>query len=163
MKKVFLFLLTATLIVTSCQKGCGVRRPRNVNSIDWNNYNDVYTVYWNLSGECSKENRRYNEDSVIIKVSGWKAWSYDRFSLCDDPKYANQELGYTGASPIITVHYFGKDSLFSAKFNEKMDTSDLTKKCYITGRIFMKDLPKMFCCRTVPQIHLNSVDDIYFK
>ncbi|MDR1878605.1 MAG: hypothetical protein LBQ64_03455 [Bacteroidales bacterium] len=172
MKKVILFLMATTLIITSCRKACKendckkeygcdeIIRPSNLKPIDWNNYNDVYTVYWNLSDVCSKEDRRYNEESVIIKVSGWKAWSYDLFSLCDEPKYANQELRYTGAYPIITVKHFAIDD---SLFNAKMDTSDLKKKCYITGRILMAELPTMYCCLTIPEIHLYSIDDIYFE
>ena len=32
---------------SSCQKSCIKDRPKNVKPIDWNNYNDVSTVFWN--------------------------------------------------------------------------------------------------------------------
>ncbi|MDR1878607.1 MAG: hypothetical protein LBQ64_03465, partial [Bacteroidales bacterium] len=115
MKKVILFLLTATLIVTSCEKACYPKRPKNVKSVEWENYNDVYTVYWNFRSSRPKINLD-NYNGKTIKLYGWMYKhsylfdSLDRgtFSLVGDLNTVYQEspLDYS-----IPVMYVGTDSL----------------------------------------------------
>jgi hypothetical protein len=113
----------------------------------------VKTVYWNTKHSCSET---INFPSDTIKISGWKAWSYYEFNLCDDAKYADKNLGYTAATPIITIQ------CDLPEFQSKLDTSDLTKKCFIKGKLDFRRF-KRTCCVRVPVIIITNVNDIYFE
>jgi hypothetical protein len=55
--------LTAILLLfTTCEKNCIGKRPKDVKPIDWENYNDVHTVYWNY---VSLYSERKQEDEVF--------------------------------------------------------------------------------------------------
>ena len=68
MKRIILCLTAIVLLFTACDKGCNIARPKDVKPIDWENYNDVYDVYWNLLKFCSEPS---NDDGRYIKISGW--------------------------------------------------------------------------------------------
>jgi hypothetical protein len=137
-----------------CDNTCKIKHPKNLAPIDWENYNDVYTVYWNTVHCCSEI---INIQNDTIKISGWKPWSYDFFYLCDDAKYADKNLGYTAATPIIHI------ICNLPELSEKLDTSDLTKKCYIKGKICLSSETYPKGCTVEPKIEITNIDDIYFE
>jgi hypothetical protein len=157
MKKKILCLTAIFLLFAACDKGCKIKRPKDVKPIDWGSYNDVRTVYWNTRNLCSES---INCQSDTIRISGWKAWSYDSFNLCDDAKYADRSLGHTAAFPFVSIR------CYLPEFKTKMDTSDLTKKCFIKGIIHLNQgmsYPRGNCCLTWAVIEITNIDDIYFK
>jgi hypothetical protein len=111
-------------------------------------------VYWNCYSCCDEINEN---EGRTVKISGWKAWSYDAFNLCDDAKYADRKLGYTAATPFVTIR------CDLPEFQAKLDSCDLTKKCFIEGKIFLwrEDYPRG--CTAEPKIEITNIDDIYFK
>jgi hypothetical protein len=151
MKRIVLYLTALLLLFVACEKN-----PKDVKPIDWEDYNDVYTVYWNCYSSCDKIKSEYA--GKIIKISGWKAWSYDSFNLCDDAKYADRSLGYSAAFPFIPI------LCNLSEFKTKMDTNDLTKKCFIKGIIYLEsseEHPRN--CIIAPYIEITNIDNIYFK
>jgi hypothetical protein len=116
MRKLILSFTAVFLLFVACNKNCKIKYPKDVKPIDWENYNDVYTVYWNMVHCCSETIDLQNE---TIKISGWKAWSYDAFNLCGEAKYADRKLGYTAASPFITIE------CHLHEFKEKLDWRNL--------------------------------------
>lgn len=102
MKKLILCFTIIVFVFVACNKECQIKYPKNLKSIDWENYNDVYTVYWNTVHLCFET---VNLQSDTIKISGWRAWNYGSFNLCDDPKYADRNSGYTNPSPIIFINF----------------------------------------------------------
>ena len=155
MKRVILcFTALLLLLFATCEKDC-IKRPKNVEPIDWENYNDVYTVYWNTIHLCSET---INLPSDTIKIVGWRAWSYDAFNLCDDAKYADKNLGYTAAFPCITIE------CNLPEFKTKLDTCDLTKKCFIKGKLsFFYVETSGKCCKIGCRIEITNINDIYFE
>ncbi|MDR0367670.1 MAG: hypothetical protein LBH82_00840 [Bacteroidales bacterium] len=120
--------------------------------IDWENYNDVYTVYWNCYSCCDEISEN---EGRTVKMSGWKAWS-DKAFLCDDAKYADKELG-SAAYPCIAIE------CDLPEFQAKLDSCDLTKKCFVEGKIFLRKVKYPSGCAAKPIIKITNIDDIYFE
>jgi ABC-type oligopeptide transport system substrate-binding subunit len=73
MKKINLLLILsfAAVLFAACEKNCIGKRSKDVKPIDWENYNDVSTVYWNYVSLYSE--RKQEDEGKTIKISGWKA------------------------------------------------------------------------------------------
>lgn len=157
MKKIrFLIVLgisTLFLTFTACTKNCIGDPPKDLKPIDWNNYNDAYTVYWNYVTKFSKRN--IEDEGKIIKVSGWEVWSLDLFALSDDPKYTEHILGNTPRE-VVWVQF--RDPEIQAM----LDTADLTKKCFVKGKLSFVDVGSGVCRKAEPQVIVTNINDIYF-
>jgi hypothetical protein len=144
MKKMTLCFMAMLLLFAACEKGCIRKCPKDVKPIDWNNYNDVYTVDGNY---CSLYSERKQEDEgKIIKISGWKVLSADLFALSDDFNYAmyNHISGYA-TPPIVHIRgYLGPG------LQVMLDTSDLTKKCFIKGKLSLEPIEAAMCTKAIP-------------
>ena len=126
MKKIILCLTAILLLFATCDKGCKIKRPKNLKPIDWENYNDVNTVYWNCVKSCEKYSDEH--EGKIVKISGWIDWykEYNIFTLCDDSK--NLGYGSTFPSVIIKIKIPGIGGVV-------LSNKDFTKKIYIEGRL----------------------------
>ena len=133
---------------------CEIIIPKDLKPIDYDNYNDVYTVYWSFVKLCS-ENNDYKDK--IVKISGWRPWSYDLFYLCDDPKYAVRDLGHAAASPIVKIR------LELPENSAHLNNPDWSKKCFIKGELLFYHLEMGSCCKLLPEIVIKDIDDIYFE
>ena len=168
---IFVSLTTLFLIFTACdnpcecepceveKNDCTIKLPKDLKPIDWENYNDVYTVYWNLVRNRSGGNSPLDHDGDTIKISGWNVWSYSYFNylyLCDDAKYAIPELGYTGASPTIPIGCW-------TFYRTILDSCNLTKKCFVKGVLGYSSRKEKECLRYVPTVHIMDINDIYFE
>ena len=155
MKRIILYLTVIVLLFAACDRACKINYPKYVNPIDWENYNDIHTVYWNTI-HCCDETISLQSDTIMI--SGWKPWSYREFSLCDDAKYADRGLGLTAASPIISI--WSK----LPEFETILDTCDLTKKCFVKGNLsFQYGSHRQKYCRLECCIEITNINDIYFE
>jgi len=147
--------LTAKLLLFSaCDKACGTKRPKDVKPINWENYNSAYDVFYNYHTLCSEQ--RYEDSEKTIMVSGWlyRLWGGD-FILRNIPNHTNENLEY----PWIGIETFEVNK----EFNAKIDTCDLTKKCFIKGKLIINCLEKGMCSTSIPEIIISNVDDIYFE
>jgi hypothetical protein len=165
MKKIFLFVFVSTLIFSACDKSCKLRKlPKDIKPIDWENYNDVYSVKWNNINKCIEKDYSYNIEKKKIKVYGWvkqdpsghNDFSQDfihGFTLIDDQTkiFADNliDCGTVGVS-------LWKDV--------KVDTNAIIskKQCYVEGELFIECLP-IKCPSALCIINVYSSDDIYFK
>ena len=153
MRKLVALFSVLLLLFASCNKSCKIKYPKNLKQIDWENYNDVHTVYWNLVHCCSET---INLQSDTIMISGWKPSNFTTLSLCDYPNT------YYGDGTIKTLVHI---TCYLPEFKEKLDTSDLTKKCYIKGKILLQqgESYSKKDCKVVPKIKITNINDIYFK
>jgi len=172
MKQIVLCFTAILLLFTGCNKDCIIKRPKSVKPIDWENYNDVYTVYWNLLKFCSEPS---NDEGKDIKIYGWifqgliypdgkplpvDSKNFVLISNEEDIFYANYcTRGGVGIA-IGSVH---RDSLNFFDLQSKLDTSDITKKCFIKGKIGFICLHTGKCSQSEPRIYLQDVSDIYFE
>ena len=150
--KIFLVIVFGiTFLLFSCQKN--TKPPKNLQPIDWGNYNEVKTVIDNYSWR-SCDDIPSGHAGKTIKVCGL-IYLFGRlqsqFGLTDPSSedYYNS-VGVTVSPEIMD------------DFKSKLKTCDVTKKCYITGEFAIEMIHTQHCSLS-PVVFLNSVDDIYFK
>jgi len=153
-KILFLSLVSILLLFVGCEKSCNVKAPKNLKPIDWENYNDVYTVYWNYVSLEWKSNQE--DEGKTIKVSGWSPWWYDLFYLCDYAKYVDNTVRPDAIPTILIICDL-------PGFKEKLNTCDLTKKCFVKGKLSFHVNEMGFCNKVVPVIEVIDINDIYFE
>jgi hypothetical protein len=158
-----LIICAVALFAGSCEKNCEVKRPKDLNPIDWENYNDVYTVYWNYVYYGYNRPRKINEEDLgkDILVCGFvDDFGVDveqRFIIVDN---ANERFPYVYVKPS-----FGNQD-FHNQVQTMVETAYLANiKCYIKGQLGFENLtPTMSKCQAYePIITINNVDDIYFE
>ena len=156
MRKIILCLTTILLLFAACEKTCIGKKPKELKPIDWENYNDVYTVYWNYYNECRETKKEENKD---ILVSGWIQGYYGPghdFFLRDNPDMEGPRI-------VITMFLEDLISENAFKIASKLDTCDLSKKCFIKGKLFFYNESDNGCCWINPIIYLNGTNNIYFE
>ena len=168
------FLLLLAGVLASCEKEsqspdrnpCIIDRPQNLQSIDWENYNDVYTVYWTYYRR--ERNELLPEDTTkIIKVYGWIAQDnelYRRMYNADFTLIGNETGEDTPFVPFIIVG----DSEVVDAIKAKLATADPMKKCYVRGKLcfslgFCIDGEDFGCCLIYPRMRVYSANDVYFE
>jgi len=148
MKKIILVFTAIVLLFTACEKSCLEKKPKNLKLIDWENYNDVYTVYWNYHQECPGKQEDENKE---IMVYGWIKNGFMGWELVADrnsnPNGGNSHVILQAANQVPAI----------------IDSSDLTKKCFIKGILGLCNFPTNNCCHVVPLIMITNINDIYFE
>jgi hypothetical protein len=158
MKKIFALIIVLSIAGFSCGKKCNIDKPKHLKPIDWENYNDVYTVKWNYTGDCSVH---YDKEK-IIKIYGWifqpVTVAPNDFYLLSDSLLIET---HNPKCAMVRVQCFNKESL--ELIRAKFDTSDLKKKCYVTGKLVLFNLSNNDCCHTSPEIFVEKSDEILFE
>ena len=163
MKKVVLCFTALLLLYAACKPDCNPKIPKGVQPIDWENYNDVYTVKWNYTGECSSFNT-YDDNGPTIKVYGWifhpqEANPYD-FTLLSDSLFVEGD-SYKCAS--VFINFYSENIEEKEHFKTRFYAADRTKRCYVVGKLRVLEFPDNNCCTTAPAIVSMNADDIYFE
>jgi len=153
------------LFFCGCEK-CKIKYPKNIKPIDWENYNDVYTVKWNYITVGSETKTKIEQDrDKDIMIYGWvsfpHAWNIG-FGLNEffDGNGTMCTIGIQ--STIDSINNIVDYSLLE-QVRTKLDTSDLTKKCFIKGRLSSQSFPGNGCSRIEPKIMITDINNIYFE
>ena len=164
----FVSVCAALLLVAGCDKtkddGNNLS-SKTLGPVDWEGYNDVYTVYWTYTGDCSQFlSRSAGDIGKIIKIAGWLVQPGGDlpeihpgfFKLIDKPNqiYFDKK---NGTIPIQAATREVQEQL-----EIKFKNSDLTKKCYITGGLAI-DYTAGGTCRTIPLINITDADNVTFE
>ena len=179
MKKKFIMKMITicgvVLFTFSCKPTCNIKIPKGVKPIDWENYNDVYTVFWNCVKDCNKPHNDTGSEIISeIKIYGWifqghlgKTIYPGNFALIsneEDIFYPNfSTRGGTGIYIRVAKNNYEEECALIDSLKIKFAGADITKRCYIRGNIFLTTLPTNNCCTTAPEIIIDSVDDIKFE
>ena len=167
------------LFVCSCST-CKIDKPKNLKAIDWENYNDVYTVFWNGKKDCSEVSGigvwtcEDNHNLKDIKVYGWifqgafgNPVNPAEFTLISNEEdifwYNYSTRGGNGIGVSICRYTAESNEELVDALRNKFATADITKKCYVKGKFSYQGLPTNDCCSTIPVIIIFSADDIYFE
>jgi hypothetical protein len=162
--KVFSICIVA-LFAGSCGKNCEVKRPKDLKPINWESYNDVYTVRWNFVSTASGSCRKTGPTGLTLKVCGWivqgnpgEIIDPGMFLLVDDRKYI-----FASGGTIIYIKTFDKDLVDLLK--TKLAITDITKKCFIKGELYYFCYQTMGRCpdKVAPEVHIHDINDIYFE
>jgi hypothetical protein len=175
MKKIYFLLLAICLIGTACEekdKQCNnIEKPADLKPIDWENYNDAYTVYRNYYSSCGAAKRE--DIGKDIMIYGWICtiyrdkymlengdWLYDGVKLVDNPNFYNPNK----KNSLPEGTWIGIESGFPIdEFQAKLDACDLAKKCFIKGKLGFREIEAGMCCKSLPYIHIIEIENIYFE
>ena len=160
-------LYIVVLFAMGCDKNkCSPPKPPHPPlTIDWENYNNAYDVYWNYATDCSLVKRE--DEGKVIKVSGWLVQPganlheidpTEYFCLTDKPDHI-----YTDYSVRIFVADDYSVLGLKEQVKEKFENSDLTAKCYVIGLLAFGRMQTEQCCFTSPIICITNVNDIIFE
>ena len=161
MKKLFILIIVLSITGFSCNKKCGVDKPKNIKPIDWENYNDVHTVKWNFRDDCSKF--PLGRTGKTIKMYGWifhpQSVNPYLFALLSDSLFVEAD------NPKCAMVYVicDGDREECTAISSKINSSDSKRKCYVMGELSIDHLAGNTCCTSEPEILLKSSDDIYFE
>ena len=175
MKRIIIAFTALLLLFAACKEkyDCKMDHPKDLKPIDWENYNDVYTVYWNFFCFCSKV--KENPLNREIMVCGWifqgveGKYPFDNlyFTLISN----EEDIFWWNCSTRgkgVVIRPYCKDS--NGNFIDprdslriKFDTTDITKKCFIKGRLGFECLNTDGCSMAVPEIILEDINNIYFE
>jgi len=144
-----------------------IEKPDDVLPIDWENYNDVYTVFWNYrSKKCSAKTGVIGK----IKVFGWISVldlkenelllvsNLERVPVSNFDNVYDSYIYENIAVLKVSINYPIVDEL-----KAKLDTCDFTKKCFVEGNLVVEDRKEAPLCSIVPYIFLRNINDIYFE
>ena len=140
--------------------------PADVKPVDWENYNDVYNVYWNyrIDNGILEE----GPTGKTLKVEGWIApinWQDEimpgYFKLANRPYgqikdqmdwYEKYDIGIEAATSEV-----------AEQLRMKFENNNLDKKCYITGELVMIFLIGLSRNSIVPRIVITDVNNVIFE
>ena len=164
--KYLIFLTTISLIfLASCKEKedckCNETKPlHNPFPIDWENYNDPYTIHWNFrTNDCSTA----EYTGKPIKIEGWILQPGGVLQEIDPNHFyiVNAPNMIWSTCPAITIDAATPEvaELLKVKFKN----SDLSLKCYITGKLIIQVVIEKACCYTFPVIEITNTDNIIFE
>ena len=143
---------TIIFFAFSCEQNCEIKKPKGVKPIDWENYNDVYTVHWNYFKDCIEP---CGDIGRNIKIYGW----ITEYSIYSGHLYLRDTS--PNESGVVTVEITDE---IEKEIYQTLYTPDWPKKCYVNGKLSLaKSYPTDHCCQTRPKIIVYSANDIYFE
>lgn len=159
-----------TTLILSCLLSCGIScppitKPQEYQPIDWEIFNDVKTVYWNTHEYCS-DTKIWELKKSDIKVYGWifhgshnKTVPYWDFNLIQDS--VNMYDPNTIKTKSLRILCFSQIEL--ERLKNIFDTTDLTKKFYVRGKLDISCLETTGCSVTAGGVIIESADSIFFE
>jgi len=170
MKKIIICLTTCVVVsgLVSCGGECGnyFQKPANVKPIDKENYNDVYTVYWNYFDKVSlplDTEPPLSYDTVLM--CGYVAvYGMDKSdSLLWYPKLIDDSIKamyYSNAEP--EVYFYGIDAISDQV--KILINNSIPNKCYIKGIVEFDFIQQGACdIHSVPKLKITDIENIHFK
>jgi len=178
---VVLMLAGGLFLFTACERNCdtSITKPNDLLPIDWDGYNDVFTVWWNFRSNDGVPHEYLAQGKTIKlygKLGGYR-WHFSShlggndmiyFDLIDEQERDFFDPGWVSGNPYaINVHFqIHPDSLIDKdELLEQLSIwASLTKRLYIRGSLTTGAGGPHWCpCNIFPIIILNSLDDIYFE
>ena len=158
MKNLIFISLNICLFLCSCKKNehcVEIEKPSNLKPINFEDYNDVHTVYWNYLAYCDETDPNPGD---FIKVWGW---------------LTNYYLPSTGQffvhSQIAGDHRRKSLHIFlpvdeGNRLALKLGNTQLPVKCFIFGEVKLPCLAGGSCRKWVTvSLNVKNADDIYFE
>ena len=169
-------LISISLMLTTCsneqdtdeeKNECchDYEKPTDLKHIDWENYNDVSTVFWTYASRDCNADRLYEDTAKYIKVSGWLHRGYG-LNNSKHLRLVDSEadiLLYDHPNPIVHFVVAGGSDVEDS-IRAKIAAADITQKWYVRGKIsFSERSNSNICSYYLLHITINSADDVYFE
>lgn len=162
MKAKLSLLLMVVTMLCSCKHKCyDIVKPSNLKPIDWNGWNDAYTVFYtyydNYDDAC------HDHDGDTIKCYGHIAkYLYEDYSsLRSDDIFleANDRRQQAVGVGFMLQNSSEMDSLKSL-----LKSSSHSDTCFVKGTLDLWGWSGPHHCNTVyPYITVHNIEDFYFK
>lgn len=166
--RLIVVLLAAATLLCSCRKlcdGCGHRncievvKPADLKPIDWDGWNDAYTLHHTFHDKSENAQVDYCGDTIRCYGHISKYLYEDYPSLSPDGIYFEcSDAAQAVAIWFSRVHGIDKDSLV-----QLLNSSSYSDTCFVKGIFGFWVFNPMGCEYVNPAITVTSIDDIYFK
>lgn len=178
MKNLIFILCGFCLFFYSCNKkdlcfDFYTEKPTDLKSIDYEKYNDVYTVYWNYVKYCDEINRSmqdrefvYNRNNYEInpnkgdslKVWGWiTGYSIPSTGQFFIHSHIQGSSKRRSISVFLPVHVANELAM-------KLVNITFPVKCFISGEVLLPCLEEGSCRNKVTvSLYVNDVNNVYFE
>jgi hypothetical protein len=176
MNKITLASLCAVVLLAfSCRPPCHIEleKPTDIKPIDWDGYNDAYTVFWNIVSDDFHSGGTSTGDTIMVygKIDTTTLDYSNFFTLMSEQEYEHnviydymREWHYT--APSIRVFCYP----VADELREKLASCDLSRRYYVKGELGIAHIGGRdgwggadHCLFAAPDIHLYDVNDIYFE
>jgi len=132
-----------------------MEKPANIKPIDFENYNDVYTVYWNYRTYCDETDPNPGDS---IKVWGWIT-NYSLPSTGTFFIYSQPQGDYRRRVIFVLLPKHVGNELAM-----KMVNITFPAKCFLYGEVMLPCLEEGTCRNKVTvSLYVNDVNNIYFE
>ena len=157
--------MVATLLCSCKQKyTCeDIVKPTDLQPIDWNGWNDSYTVFYNFYDNDYNACHDYDGDTVLCYGHIANYLYQDYSSL--DPESIFLEAGMRQQGVCVDCWYIvqynssERDSLI-----RMLNNSSYSDTCFVKGTLELWGWDGPYQCRTVyPRLMVRRIEDIYFR
>ena len=158
MKKFVLAIIVLSCFMTGCKKQCVQPYQTNeIPTLKQDDYNSCEAIHKNFSYQLCNGNQNefpywsYQGDTIMICGYLYEYWDGNRdlFTLFDSPDNAREhEL-------LIHIHFIGSPAQLPEEF-------DISKKCYIKGRLDFEPLYTNGSAYSIKPI-IGDIQEVFFE
>ena len=158
--KLTIALLMTISLICSCRFNCrDIVKPTDLKPIDWNGWNDAYTVGYTYYDNEQDINYDHNGDTI-------RCYGHIARYLYEDYPSLNTNSVYLEAgekSDGVRI-FFDLSGSERGSLRRMLDSSSHSDTCFAKG-ILMLTPKRYHGCYIVycPDIHVSRLEDIYFK
>jgi len=158
--KLAIALFVVITLFCSCKRTCkDIVKPSDIKPIDWNGWNDAYTVGYTFYDNAEDACFDFNGDTILCY--GHIA----RFLYEDYPSLSTSDVYLESGSKEEGVHVFF--DIFDSDVNilkQKLNNSVYSDTCFVKGTLHVGASYIMHCSIVYcPDIHVSRLEDIYFR
>ena len=164
--KLALALLIAAITLFACKHKhtCeDIVKPANLNPIDWNGWNDAYTVFYNFYDNDNDACHDFDGDTILCygHIANYLYQDYPSLNPEDMFLEAGMRQQGVGVNCWYIVHNNSseRDSLIRL-----LNNSSHSDTCFVKGTLELWGWDGPHHCNTVyPCLMVHKLEDIYFK
>ena len=155
------FLATVALLC-SCRHKCDdIVTPANLKPIDWNGWNDAYTVFYTYYDNDYDACHDHEGDTIMCYGHIAKYLYEDYSSLRPNDIFLEATDKRQQA---VGVGFILQNSSETDSLKSLLNSSSHSDTCFIKGTLNLWGWDGPHQCRTVyPHITVHRIEDIYFK
>ena len=157
-----LFIAAITLFACKHKHTCeDIVKPANLQPIDWNGWNDAYTVFYNFYDNEEDACHDYDGDTILcyghIARYLYNYQSIDPGDVFLEAGTKEQGVGVVFSS-VFQHNGCERDSLIRL-----LNNSSHSDTCFVKGTLELWGWGEPTCSSVYPCLRVRSLEDIYFK
>ena len=159
--KLAIALLVVIAPFCSCKRTCkDIVKPSDLKPIDWNGWNDAYTVGYTFYDDAEDACFDFNGDTILCYGHIARYLYEDYSSLSTSSIYLESGSKQEGVQVFFDI--FGSDDVNILK--QKLNNSVYSDTCFVKGTLYVHASAINKCYIVYcPAIHVSRLEDIYFR